>query len=112
YDLDHIATNEKVVKRAKSAQVLVIDEMSMLDGKVLDMVDQILRAVRQKPEPFGGLQVVFVGDFFQLPPVTRNGDVMRYAFESRAWDSLKPLICYITEQYRQEDEMLLGLLGS
>jgi ATP-dependent DNA helicase PIF1 len=112
YDLDYIASNEKVVKRAKAAQVLVIDEISMLDGKVLDMVDQILRTVRQKPEPFGGLQVVFVGDFFQLPPVTRNGDMMRYAFESRAWDGLKPLICYITEQYRQEDELLLGLLGS
>jgi hypothetical protein len=112
YDLDYIGSNEKVVKRAKNAQVLVIDEISMLDGKVLDMVDQILRTVRQKPEAFGGLQVVFVGDFFQLPPVTRQGDVMRYAFESRAWDNLKLLICYITEQYRQEDEMLLGLLGS
>ncbi|MBP9842782.1 MAG: helix-turn-helix domain-containing protein, partial [Candidatus Pacebacteria bacterium] len=112
YDLDMIGSNEKVVKRAKSAQVLVIDEISMLDGKVLDMVDQILRTVRQKPEAFGGMQVVFVGDFFQLPPVTRQGDMMRYAFESRAWDNLKPLICYITEQYRQEDELLLGLLGS
>ena len=112
YDLDYIASNEKVVKRAKAAQVLVIDEISMLDGKVLDMVDQILRTIRQKPEAFGGLQVIFVGDFFQLPPVTRNGDIMRYAFESRAWENLTPLICYITEQYRQEDEMLLGLLGS
>ncbi|MEN9920741.1 MAG: hypothetical protein RL538_634 [Candidatus Parcubacteria bacterium] len=112
YDLDYIASNEKVVKRAKAAQVLIIDEISMLDGKVVDMVDQILRTVRQKPEAFGGLQVIFVGDFFQLPPVTRNGDMMRYAFESRAWEGLKPLICYITEQYRQEDEMLLGLLGS
>lgn len=112
YDLDYIASNEKVVKRAKAAHVLVIDEISMLDGKVLDMVDQILKTVRQKPEAFGGLQVIFVGDFFQLPPVTRNGDMMRYAFESHVWDRLKPLICYITEQYRQEDEMLLGLLGS
>jgi ATP-dependent DNA helicase PIF1 len=112
YDLDMIGSNEKVVKRARAAHVLVIDEISMLDGKVLDMVDQIMRTVRQKPEAFGGLQVVFVGDFFQLPPVTRNGDMMRYAFESRAWDGMKPLICYITEQYRQEDEMLLSLLGS
>ena len=112
YDLDYIASNEKVVKRAKAAHVLIIDEISMLDGKVLDMVDQILRTVRQKGEAFGGMQVIFVGDFFQLPPVTRNGDMMRYAFESNAWERLKPLICYITEQYRQEDEMLLGLLGS
>ncbi|MEY3784166.1 MAG: hypothetical protein RLZZ230_488 [Candidatus Parcubacteria bacterium] len=112
YDLDQIISRERIVKRAKTAQVLVIDEISMLDGKVLDMVDQILRAARQTGEPFGGLQVVCIGDFFQLPPVTRQGDIMRYAFESNAWQNMKPLICYITEQYRQEDEMLLSLLGS
>jgi ATP-dependent DNA helicase PIF1 len=112
YDLDQISTNEKIVKRAKGSHVLIIDEISMLDGKVLDMVDQIMRTVRQKGEAFGGLQVVVVGDFFQLPPVTRNGDMMRYAFESRAWDAAKPLVCYLTEQHRQEDELLLGLLGS
>lgn len=111
-DLDLITTKERIVKRAKAAQVLVIDEISMLDGKVLDMVDQVLRTVRQKPEAFGGLQIVCIGDFFQLPPVTRQGDMMRYAFESNAWLNMKPLVCYITEQYRQDDEMLLGLLGS
>ena len=84
----------------------------MLDGRTLDMVDKILRNVFQKQEAFGGLQVILVGDFFQLPPVTRQGDVMRYAFESYAWEGLKPLVCYITEQYRQEDEMLLSLLSS
>lgn len=112
YDLDQIAGRERIVKRAKKAQVLVIDEISMLDGKVLDMVDQVLRTVRQKPEAFGGLQIVCIGDFFQLPPVTRQGDMMRYAFESNAWLNMRPLVCYLTEQHRQEDEMLLGLLGS
>ncbi len=111
-DLEAISGRERIVKRAKAAHVLVIDEISMLDGKVLDMVDQILKTVRQSTEAFGGLQVVCIGDFFQLPPVTRRGDMMRYAFESNAWLNLKPLICYITEQHRQEDEMLLGLLGS
>lgn len=112
YDLENITTKEKNVKRMKTAQVLVIDEISMLDGKVLDMVDKVLRVIRQKNEAFGGMQVIVVGDFFQLPPVTRQGDVMRYAFESYAWQGLKPLTCYITEQYRQDDEMLLSLLSS
>lgn len=112
YDLDQIATKEKIVKRAKRAQVLVIDEISMLDGKVLDMVDKVLRTVRQNGEAFGGMQIVCIGDFFQLPPVTRQGDMMRYAFESTAWQNMRPLVCYITEQYRQEDEMLLSLLSS
>lgn len=111
-DLEQIIGRERIVKRVKAAQVLVIDEISMLDGKVLDMVDQILRAARQSAEPFGGVQIICIGDFFQLPPVTRQGDMMRYAFECNAWLNMKPLICYITEQYRQDDEMLLGLLGS
>lgn len=111
-DLEQIIGRERIVKRAKAAQVLVIDEISMLDGKILDMVDQVLRATRQSAESFGGIQIVCIGDFFQLPPVTRQGDIMRYAFESNAWLNMKPLVCYITEQYRQEDEMLLGLLGS
>lgn len=112
YDLDQITTKEKIVKRARNAHVLVIDEISMLDGGVMEMVDKILKTVRQSAEPFGGLQIVMVGDFFQLPPVTRQGDMMRYAFESNAWLHSKPLVCYITEQYRQDDELLLGLLGS
>ncbi|MEZ4200715.1 MAG: AAA family ATPase [Candidatus Paceibacterota bacterium] len=112
YDLDAIAGKEKVSKRIKKAKVLVIDEVSMLDGKVVDMVDHVCKMVRQSTDAFGGLQVVFVGDFYQLPPVTRQGNMMRYAFESFAWQEAKLLTCYITEQYRQEDEMFLGLLSS
>jgi hypothetical protein len=112
YDVEAITTKEKIMRRMKKAQVLVIDEISMLDGKLVDMVNIICKTVRQSTEAFGGIQVIFVGDFFQLPPVTRQGDMMRYAFESRGWDDSRPLMCYLTDQYRQEDEMLLGLLQS
>ena len=112
YDLDQITTKEKLSKRIKKTNVLIIDEISMLDGKMLDMVDVICRTIRQSTEAFGGMQVVCVGDFFQLPPIARQGDMMRYAFESRAWENLRPLVCYITEQFRQEDELLLSLLSS
>ena len=112
YDLDKIGTNEKVSRRAKKAHVLVIDEVSMLDGKILDMVNLVLKTVRQREEPFGGIQVVFVGDFFQLPPVTRRGDSMLYSFQSRAWSDAQLLTCYLSEQHRQEDNLFLGLLKS
>lgn len=111
-DLDAIAGKEKVVKRIKATHVLVIDEISMLDGKILNSVNKILRTIRGSEEPFGGIQVVCIGDFFQLPPVTRQGDIMTYAFMSEAWLALKPLICYLSEQHRQADEIFLGLLGS
>jgi ATP-dependent DNA helicase PIF1 len=111
-DLDAISGRERIVKRVKAAQVLVIDEISMLDGKILNSVNKILQTIRSSEEPFGGIQVVCIGDFFQLPPVTRQGDIMTYSFMSEAWLSLKPLICYLSEQHRQEDEIFLGLLNS
>lgn len=112
YDLDQIAAREPVVKRVKKAKVLIIDEISMLDGKLLDMVNAVTRAIKQSTDAFGGIQLVVVGDFFQLPPVTRQGDQMRYAFESRAWEDARFLTCYLSEQHRQEDELFLGLLSS
>ncbi len=112
YDLDAIATNEKVSKRIKKARVLVIDEISMLDGRVIDMVETVCRVVRGSGEAFGGLQVILVGDFFQLPPIAGRGEMARFAFESSAWDRAKFLTCYLSEQHRQEDELLLGLLSS
>jgi len=112
YDLDHIVSTEKTLKRLKKARVLVIDEISMLDGRVLDMVEQIVRVGRGSGDAFGGMQVILVGDFFQLPPIAGRGEMARFAFESSAWERAKFLTAYITEQHRQEDELLLGLLAA
>lgn len=112
YELEAVATKEKSAKRIRNAHVLIIDEVSMLGAAMLDTVDQVCRLVRKRTDAFGGLQVVFVGDFFQLPPITRPGEQLYYAFQSRAWQTAQPLVCYLTEQYRQDDEMLLGLLKS
>lgn len=60
--------------RFSLVKVLIIDEISMLHGYRLDMVDQVCRAFKTGSEPFGGLQVVMCGDFFQLPPVARDGE--------------------------------------
>lgn len=111
-DIDFIVQNEKLAKRVKKARVLVIDEISMLDGRMLDGVEAILRSIRQSGEPFGGLQVILVGDFFQLPPIAGRGVMSRFAFESTSWERAKFLTCYLTEQHRQEDELLLGLLSA
>jgi hypothetical protein len=112
YALDRIASNEKVVRRVKKARVLVIDEISMLDGRVLEMVETVCRTIKQNGDAFGGMQVILVGDFFQLPPVSGRGEMTRFAFESRAWEGARFVTCYITEQHRQEDDLLLGLLSS
>lgn len=110
--LERITQKEHVVKRIQRTNVLIIDEISMLSGDVLTMVDAVCREVRRSEQPFGGMQVVLVGDFFQLPPIGKVGRPSTFAFESRAWAALNPLICYLSEQHRQEDTQLLSLLSA
>jgi ATP-dependent DNA helicase PIF1 len=93
--------------------VLIIDEISMLHDYRLDMVEEAARLVRKNDEPFGGVQVVLCGDFFQLPPVTR-GDVAagNFVTNSRAWRALDPVICRLEEQHRQDDSDFLEVLNA
>jgi len=111
-DLKKIARNGKVVSRLTDAQALVIDEISMLHAHQLDLIDRICRYVRRRDIPFGGLQVVFCGDFFQLPPVSRGADApARFVFASGTWQSMDIRICYLDEQHRHEDSGLTELLN-
>lgn len=117
YDLDALSSREPLVRRVVSAKVLIIDEISMLDGIILGLVDKVLRSIRRSEEPFGGIQMVFVGDFFQLPPIPEKQAGMeqrmmpQFAFTSPAWKAANPLVCYLTEQHRQDDETFLSALS-
>lgn len=110
YDLDHLATTEYLVKRLRNTSILIIDEISMIDATTLDMIDLILREVRHTEDAFGGIQIVLVGDFFQLPPVSSGES--RFAFEGDAWRRARPVVCYLTEQHRQSDDKFLSVLGA
>lgn len=106
-----ILDNEKLVKRITKTSILIIDEISMLDARALTAVDRVCRKIKEANLPFGGLQVVFVGDFFQLPPITGYGEEQaQFAFESEAWRAADPVVCYLSEQHRQEDAAFLDLL--
>ncbi len=105
-----IAGNGRTAKRIKKAKVLIIDEISMLDGNVFALVEAVCRRVRKGHLPFGGLQVIVVGDFFQLPPVAKGGEKMQFAFQSDAWQMMGFRTCYLTEQHRQEDDAFLEVL--
>ncbi|MBI4175433.1 AAA family ATPase [Candidatus Berkelbacteria bacterium] len=95
------------------ADILVIDEISMLHDFRLDLVDQITRAVRGNDAPFGGLQVVLCGDFFQLPPINRSGSrTGGFVVTALSWTTLKPVICYLNEQHRQDDQTFLNILNA
>ena len=112
YEIDRIAGKEPVAKRIQRTSVLIIDEVSMLSGTILDAVDLVCKQVRGNEMPFGGIQIVLVGDFYQLPPVAGRGRQVPFAFESQAWKSLHVITCYLTEQHRQDDGQFLSLLSS
>jgi ATP-dependent exoDNAse (exonuclease V) alpha subunit len=110
-DVDRIAGKEHIAKRIQKAKVLIIEEISMLSAATFEMADSICREVRRVDTPFGGLTVILVGDFFQLPPVSRGRDI-EFAYASKVWRDLNPITCYLTEQYRQDDTEFLSVLSA
>jgi hypothetical protein len=111
YDLDHLTEKQPLYKKWNSVKVLIIDEVSMLSSQFLDMLGALAREMRRDSRPFGGLQVIFSGDFFQLPPISKRDEMPAlYAFHSQEWKEAKPVICYLTEQHRQEDGELTSIL--
>jgi ATP-dependent exoDNAse (exonuclease V) alpha subunit len=108
---DHLRKDRK--KLIKETDVLIIDEVSMLHDYRLDMIDDICRHVRKNAEPFGGLQIILCGDFFQLPPVNRPGSREGgFVVRSRAWEELNPVVCYLEEQHRQDDKDFSDILNA
>lgn len=107
-----LTEKEHLALRIRYAKVLIIDEISMLNAKRLDLVDKICQIFRKNREPFGGMQVVLCGDFFQLPPVKRRQDEdNRFVTESDIWNRMDITICYLAEQFRQDDQEFLKILG-
>lgn len=108
-----LATNSSIASRFRKTSVLIIDEISMLDAAMLDSVDLVCRVLKDSDAPFGGIQIVLVGDFFQLPPVTRFDEPpARFAFAARSWDDANLTVCYLSEQHRQEDPVFLEILAA
>ncbi len=109
-DLTTLSRKQFLADRLKDTAVLVIDEISMLHAKQLNLVSQVLKHVRKNDKAFGGIQVVVAGDFFQLPPIGSKGETNRekFAFMSEAWLDAKFHICYLSEQHRQVSEAANG----
>lgn len=102
-DLKHLQERSYLKKSLEHCKVLIIDEISMLHRRQFEMVDLVLKTFKKNEMPFGGIQIVLCGDFFQLPPVTdrqeENRD--RFAFMSPLWVQADLQVCYLTEQNRQ-----------
>lgn len=109
-DLNKILKRSYLRKRFKNTEVLIIDEISMINSFQFDLLDRICQAFKRKAKPFGGMQIVCSGDFFQLPPIGRSGEV-RFVTDSGIWNNMDIKICYLEEQHRQEKGELFTLLN-
>ena len=103
-----------IKSRWKKTRVLIIDEVSMMSKKMLIILEELGRRIRNQPSPFGGIQVVFCGDFYQLPPVCKDrSDDSLFCFEAPVWKKLFALDKHIqlTKIFRQKDPQYLELLA-
>ncbi|MDA1335031.1 MAG: AAA family ATPase [bacterium] len=110
-DVDNLIQKKYLYKRFEKAKVLIIDEVSMLSPQLFDSVDRICQSMKQDIQPFGGMQIVLSGDFFQLPPISRGRSDVRFINSSNAWQETDIRVCYLTDQYRHDDNTLEGILG-
>lgn len=117
-----VRKNRKVLSRWKQTKVLIIDEISMIDGRLFDHLDEIARQIRRKRDtPFGGIQVIVCGDFYQLPPVskaqinpdgTETKEQALFTFESKAWKSALQSSIILKEVFRQKgDQTFIDMLN-
>lgn len=118
--LPHFKYRRDKLKLLRTLEILIIDEVSMLRCDVLDMMDLALRTTRKSPLRFGGLQMLFIGDLYQLPPVVRpeNERILQtfynspFFFEAKALEGLHLLTVSLTTVYRQTDPVFLTMLNA
>lgn len=104
-DIEDILSNSYIRDRLCRTEVLIIDEISMVSAKLFNIISVLMMSARNNTKPFGGVKLIVVGDFFQLPPI--KGD---FAFESKAWEQADFQVCYLQEQHRQNDKVFNDIL--
>ncbi len=116
---DTFQYNKDQLEVIRHLKTLIIDEVSMVRADMLDLIDVLLRTFRKRAAPFGGVQLILIGDPFQLPPVVRSAEweilsqhySNRYFFASKAFENLAPFHIALTKIYRQKDEAFKALLN-
>ena len=106
-----IKRNGSLKQRWMRTKVLVIDEVSMVDGDLFDKLETIARLVRGNGRPFGGIQVVVTGDFFQLPPVPEKNSAAKFAFDAATWNTSIEHTILLTHVFRQKDPAFASILN-
>jgi ATP-dependent DNA helicase PIF1 len=99
-------------KEIRDTKVLIIDEISMLDSERLALIDRVCKEIKDPFLPFGGIQLVVCGDFFQLPPINDGiEEKPELAYNSPVWRKARFKVCYLKKQYRQDDKEFINILN-
>jgi len=106
-----IKRNQKTRSKWLKTKVLIVDEVSMVDGELFDKLEAVARALRNNGRPFGGIQVVVTGDFFQLPPVPDKNSVAKFAFDAATWNTCIEHTILLTHVFRQKDPAFASMLN-
>ncbi|CAI6332698.1 unnamed protein product [Periconia digitata] len=106
-----IRRNIKAKQRWMRTKVLIVDEVSMVDGELFDKLEQIARTIRNNGRPFGGIQLIITGDFFQLPPVPEQGRVAKFAFDAGTWTTSIEHTIGLHHVFRQKDPVFANMLN-
>ena len=111
--LTKIRKNKHSLKQWKTTDVLIVDEVSMMSLKLFDTLDYIGKAIRRSSKPFGGIQLIFSGDFYQLPPVGNEDDPdsSSFCFESTAWNQSFDHQIKLIKIFRQRDPEYASILN-
>ena len=102
----------KVRRKIIKTKTLAIDEISMISREVLEILDQVFRAIRGNEKPMGGMQMLFFGDFLQLPPINRDSNSSNFCFDSKIWEELNFHNIILDKIFRQSDEKFIKLLNN
>ncbi len=101
----------RLKKRIANVDTIVIDEISMIPGVALEVAENICREVRKSEVPWGGIRIIVVGDFGQLPPVSRHNTSKDWAFQNHTWDKSNFRVAYLKTIMRTQDERFLRILN-
>lgn len=110
--VEKIRSRATQLRQIKNCKILAVDEISMLNYEAFEYVSEVLKQIKESPEPFGGIQVLFIGDFFQLPPVEKEPDaIRRFCFDSPVWEDLNLKNVVLKKNYRQSEEYFITALA-
>ena len=110
--VNKIKNSHKIFNNYLYTSTLIIDEISMLSGEILEFINNVCKSIRESEEPFGGIQLILIGDFYQLPPVTKSDLPCDFSFNTNCWNEIIDYTIILDTCYRQKNDTLIDFLNT